>query len=226
VISSNSISNTIDEANTLEDSLPIISTNDHSDYTSYFSFNTIFNDEINNNLTRLPYNTKLSFDQYIDPKDESVVELPSEDIAVKVYGYCVQITHQNNGTALSNDFFDLKIKKLFISNFYNDNKTVKIHDCNNKRSELIYVRDNKVQVVSLKGYTTLKVDKDENVGEHSVPTIQLLKNERIIFSKGTSQVVIKLVPYPPKLKSKEFFGIDEKLLKNVSQPGLFSSFQC
>jgi hypothetical protein len=192
-----------------------VSTKTSKDYSDLFKFSTVFSNDNISKLNDTSYIQDNCYKKYIDIKDETVKELPSEDITVKVDGYCVQVTHQNNGTVLNTEFFDPKLKKFFISNFYKDNKTMKIHDSNIKRSELVYVRDNKIQVVSLKDYSAQKVDRNELIRESKEPTQQLLKNERIVLTKDTSQIIIKLVPYPPKLVTRDFFNVDEKLLKNV-----------
>lgn len=185
------------------------------DKESYFNFNIEFDNTLELQRTNASYLDSLCFDKYIDPKDETMKELPSKEITIDGKGFCAQVIHQNNGTVLESEFFDLKLKKLFISNGYSDDKTVKIHDCNKKREEILYVRDNKVQVVSLAGYEAQKISSNETVETIEGKTTQLIKNERIVFTKGTSQIIIKLVAFPPTLRKNSFFSVDERLLKNI-----------
>jgi hypothetical protein len=159
--------------------------------------------------------TQYDYSHYIDTKDETIKELPVEAIE-EAKGQCFKVIHMNNGVVLSEEHFSPKSKKIFISNFMSNQKTFQVVDCKFKRSELIFIRNKKVYVCQQDGYTTQKVNKLGKVSDKDTPTVTLVSDERIVLTNGTSQIIVKIVPTPPRLKPVSVFDVNERLVKTMA----------
>lgn len=178
-----------------------------------FQFNIHFDEESYVPVTLASYSDKqYDYSNYIDPKDETLKELP-EEIHEEIEGHCLHIVHMNNGVTIEEEHFAPESKRIYVSNEFSDRKTIQIMDSDEYKSELIFVRDRKVFVVGQKGYILQKVDELDNVINIETATVQLIHGERVILSKGTSQIVVSIVKTPPRLLHKNFFDFEDEVVK-------------
>ncbi len=189
-----------------------------------FIFDIKFSEEAFKAITYESYSDeKLDFNDYIDLKDETVKELPTRDIVISKPINSVHIVHMNNGTVLNDKYFDLKFKRLYISNVYDKRNCVQVHDCDKRKDEFIYCRDGKLGVVALDGYKVQKVI-EHNIEDVDLKTTDLNEGERIVLTKGTSQIIVSISKAPPKIQTNRYFNIDDQLLKSVAICWTFALF--
>lgn len=185
-------------------------------YDDDFVFDIKFNEQSFSGNNYVSYaDQNYDYSDYIDLKDETVKELP-EDIFEETEGHFIHIVHMNNGVVLEEEHFDPKNKRIYISQDYSDKKTIQVLDCNSHKNELVFIRDRKVFVVGQEGYSLQKVDKSEVVQNIDSPTVQLINEERVILSKGTSQIVLSIVASPPRIIHNPFMNMDDKLIKTTA----------
>ncbi len=178
-------------------------------------FSIVFNEENYKFSKNISYiNKNLDFSGHIEVGENN---FDDEDI-IEIDGLkkdAVQVVYQNNGTVLECRYFSIYNKrKVFISNFYQDKKTFIVNDSELKRSELFYIKEGNVYILSQENYSIFKVDKDENLEEIYLSSIVLKHNERVILGKGTSQIVIKYSSYPKKIPPHSFIELNQQLIKN------------
>lgn len=187
-----------------------------SSYDDEFSFNIHFNDQEFKPEFFVSYTDQnYDYNEYIDLKDETKKELP-QDIFEENAGHHIHIVHMSNGVVIEEEHFDPKYKRLFISEDFSDKKTLKVLDCKQHRSELVFVRDRKVFVVGQEGYSLHRVDSEDRIENINSPTVQLLNEERVILTKGTSQIVLTIVTSPPNIVHNPFMNMDDKLIKTTA----------
>jgi hypothetical protein len=157
----------------------------------------------------------LDFSSYIDLQNDSIIQLPTAEIHKVNDSKSIHVVHMNNGTCLNDEFFPLNLKRIFLSNSYQGKNYFQVHDSDSSKDEFLYGRDGKVFVVCLPGYSVHKsVNNVLTLLEEK--TIEVNEGERIVLTKGTSQIVIQLSQTPFKIKSNKFFNIEEQLLKSVA----------
>lgn len=187
-----------------------------------FNFSIVFNE---NNYVKKNLHSyaekNMDFTDYIDPKDETVIELPTPEIHTENDSECIHMIHMNNGTVLNERFFSINEKRVFVSSTKDRKNCMKIHDCNFDKFEIVFNRDGKTSVVALDGYELQKVSDDELI-EVNHKTVHLNKSERMVLSKGTSQIIIEIKKTPPGIKHNRFFNTDESLLKSLSVSWAFA----
>lgn len=189
-----------------------------------FSFNIEFDE---NNFKKEQYqsfqNPNLDFSSYIDLKDETIKELPTPEIHKESKTQSVHVVHMNNGTSLNDKFFPIDFKRVFLSNSAGGKNYFQAHDCDSTKEEFLYSRDNTVFVVCLPGYTMHR-SVDNQLVELTDKTISIASGERIVLTKGTSQIVIQLSATPAKIKTNKFFNVEEQMLKSVAISCSFALF--
>lgn len=179
-----------------------------------FSFNTVFDESgYIRKLSASYADSNLDFSGYIDPEDETVTKLPVDNFLEDKQAPAVHLTHMHNGTTLTDKFFELSQKKVFISNSHDKKAFFKVHDWSNTKNELIHNRNGKTVVVKLEGYRFQKANKHGALMNLSAPTTILEEGERVILSNETSQIVVQLEPMPPGLKKDSPLLFNEQLLK-------------
>lgn len=188
---------------------------DESDLEAkFFSFSTVFDESHYEKKNDFSYrNGKFDFSGYIDPEDETLSKLPTDNFLQQTEDESVHIAHVHNGTTLTDRYYPLERKKVFISNKKDGKTFFPAHDWSGQKDELFHNRNGKTIVVRLDGYQFQKVTQDERLIDLSGQTTILNKDERIILSNETSQIVVQLSQRPPSLKKDSPLDIDEKLLK-------------
>lgn len=195
---------------------PVLNLEPRFNHQGEFEFNINFDETKFEPFLMSKYiDTDYDYSHYIDTKDETIKELPVEAIE-ETKGQCFKVIHMNNGVVLSEEHFSPKRKKIFISKTISNEKYFQVVDCKFKRSELIFIRDKKVYVCQQDGYTMQKVNKLGKVVAKETPTVTLVNDERIILTNGTSQIIVKIVPTPPRLKPVSVFDLNEKLVKTMA----------
>ncbi len=159
--------------------------------------------------------TSLDYTNYIDPFDAYYEEgtRSTDSIDTPVEGDCVSIVHQDNGVVLTQEYFPFSANHIYISESLGNKRTLKVHDCGRKKAEIVFIKDGIVQVEKVDGYQFHRVNQNGTLEELDGTHVILRKNERIVLSRGTGQIIIKLDQSPPKLIGTEFFRIEEQLLK-------------
>ncbi|MBD64150.1 MAG: hypothetical protein CME62_03025 [Halobacteriovoraceae bacterium] len=183
----------------------------------FFEFNIKFDEESFTPQSKSLYmDEDFDYSDYVDFKETPKNQLPQAEITEETNGHALHVIYMNNGVVIDESHFNPKYKRIFLSNEYSDKKTFQVADFDKYKNELIFIRDRKVFIVGQTGYILQKVDQDEEVFDCHQPTLQLVAGERVVLTKGTSQIIIKIAPSPPKIKHLEFFDFDEKLLKITS----------
>jgi hypothetical protein len=160
-------------------------------------------------------NPNMDFSSYIDLKDETVKHLPTPEIHKKNSQKSVHVVHMNNGTSLKDSFFPVRLKRIFLSNTHEGKNYFQVHDCKSTKEEFLYARDEKVFVVCLAGYTIHK-SVNNKLEELDEKAVEVKDGERIVLTRGTSQIVVQLSQTPFKIKTNRFFNVEEQLLKSVA----------
>lgn len=180
-------------------------------------FSTIFNEESFEPRTEVPFlNKEYDFSEYIDPSDETIQKLPSKDITVPSKGMSIQIIHMNNGVVLNEQYFPMSEKRIYLSRKGTGKKTFQVHDLEDVTKEFIYIKNGHAFVDSLEGFKFQKYHPEVGLVDVDDNTYELeYENERLIFTKGTSQVIVRMTSTPPKLTGVDFFTVDDMLVKCV-----------
>ena len=154
-------------------------------------------------------------EDYIELRDETEKIIPSPDIVVEKQGLSLHIVHMNNGAVLDEGFYSTKIKRLYVSDDLTRKKIFKAHDCGFKKQELVFMKDEQVSVVNMPNYTMTKVSNGKTFSVDA-QSCQLLPDERVVLTKGTSQIVLRLSSAVPRVKSGQSFMMDEDLLRSLA----------
>lgn len=181
---------------------------------SFFSFETVFDESHYQKTNDFSYkNGKFDFSGYIDPEDETIKKLPTDNFAKFTEEEAVHIAHVHNGTTLTDRFYPMERKKVYISNKKDGKGFFPAHDWSGQKDELFHNRNGKTIVVRLQGYQFQKVTQDERLIDLSGQTTILNKDERVVLSNQTSQIVVQIGQRPPTLKKDSPLDLDEKLIK-------------
>ena len=206
----------------LEKSVAKVDVSDHSnvDYEvndGTMVFNTLFKEEKFKPIFEIPFlEDSYQFIDYIDPDDETVVHLPETDIAKENKGKSVHITHLNNGVVLNEQFFSMELKRLSLSRNKSSTKSFQVHDLEERFTEFIFIQNNKVFIDEISGFEFQKYHPESGldlVEDHSYELEY--ENERVVFTKGTSQIIVRITDTPPELESGNLFDLDDLLIKCV-----------
>lgn len=155
------------------------------------------------------------YSQYIDLKDETVKELPSAEIHQNTDAKSFHITHMNNGVVISDGYYSTNYNLIFMSDSSSKNNCVQIHDCGAKKFEFINSSSDGAKISKIGGYSLKKI-LHNNVIDIDNPSAELLDGQKLVLSKGTSQIFVEFSATPPKIKTNRFFNIDEELLRAVA----------
>ena len=182
-----------------------------------FNFSTVFTEENAeivqpDSLETVQFNTDL----YIDPTDETVSELPSEDIEIESLDYSVEVKHQHNGVLLSHSYVSLSNDTIYLSNLKEGSNTIKIHDCELKKIKVIAREGDKHQVFPVEGYEIIIKNEQGIQSLDSMTPVMLEENSTVILKKGLSQVSFRISPSPNLIRRQPIFAVNEELTKKVA----------
>lgn len=180
---------------------------------SFFDFSILFDESSYKSENNFSYAKDLDYSGYVDPEDETIEKLPIDNFTKESDELAVHVAHIHNGTTLTDRYFELEQKKVFISNKKSNKRTFQAHDWINSKNEFIHNRNGKTIIAKLDGYSFKKVDANERVVDLSANTVILGEGERIVLSNGTSQIVVKLDKQPPTLRKDSPLELDDKLIK-------------
>lgn len=192
----------------------------NDDYDSFFKFNITFDEDHFEKKSHTNYEDKnFDYSGYIDLEDETENKVPTPEILVEKDGDSVHVTHMNNGIVLGEKYFPMSAKRIFVSNQHESSTFMKIHDCGVDRNELFYSKDGRIFVVRLDDFAAYKMLGDKFI-EVDRKTIEL--DQKIIFIKGLTQIIIEPAKMPPGMKKKGFFDVDDQLIKYLVCCWLFT----
>ena len=181
-----------------------------------FVFNIDFIEEDIDRLRPFPLNAvTFNTDLYIDPEDETVIELPSEDIEIESLDNSILITHQHNGVLLGSKYVRLDQKDIYLSNIKENRSTVKIHDCGTSKHKIISNIEGELHVDNLEGYEAFYEFEEQY---QKIDDIQILLEAQkpVILKRGLSQIGFEVVPSPNEIRSQGVININEPMLKKVA----------
>lgn len=165
----------------------------------------------------------LDFSSYIDPEDETIEQEPSRPLVEENEGYSLHVIHMNNGTVLEEKFFSAKFKRVYLSDSFGKKNYFKAHDCELDKSELAFIKGNYVSAVKQPGFRMAKL-ANKKVYDIKEQTLQILPGEKIILTKGTSQIIMQLSKATPTVRPQNYFDFDEDLLKSIAYAWVFAAF--
>ena len=188
-------------------------------------FNTVFNESNFKPSYNAPFlNQNFDYSDYIDPEDETVVHLPESDIAKEVKGKSVQIIHLNNGIVLNEQFFPMDVKRVSLSRNTAGKKKFQVHDLQDINTEFIYIQNNKVFIDEVSGFNFQKYHPESGLVDVDDHSYELeYQNERVVFTKGTSQILVRITDTPPELESGNIFDVDDFLVKCIAALWIFTA---
>lgn len=188
-----------------------------------FKFNITFDDSTYNELAIRPYeNEYLDFSDYIDTKDETVKELPVPDVHKTSKTKSVHVSYMNNGVVLNDRYFeDTRIKRVFLSKSYNKKNYIQAFDIDKDKKEFIFYRNKKISILVPEGFKAQK-GFGTDIFDIDTATLELNEGERIILSRGTTQIIVQFTVTPPSLKSNRFFNVDDLMLKSMASAWAFA----
>lgn len=165
----------------------------------------------------------LDFSSYIDPFDETVEIAPQPELTKAKKGFSVHIVHMDNGTVLGEKFFSSKNKRLYLSEKVEKKNFFQVHNIGHDKQEIAFIKGDHVSIVAINGFRMVKSARSQSL-EIEEKSVQLLSGEKIILTKGTSQLVIQLAPAIPLVKDANYFDFDEEMLKSVAYAWIFALF--
>ncbi len=178
------------------------------------NFNTIFDEDEFGAKSEVPFIKPLiDYSNFIDPEDETVIKLPTPEVIKKNDKKAIQIIHMNNGVVLNEQTFSLDLKRIYLRRGRSDKRSFQVHDLNEKSIELVYIKQKKVYIDCLKGYVFQNYHPDLGLLNIDKKTYLLeLESERVVFTKGTGQVFIRIVNAPPVINNIASAQTDDLLI--------------
>ncbi len=187
-----------------------------------FKFNIVFDDDPADGNEFFGFEG-LDFSDYVDTEDDSVNKLPTPEIHQTEDSNSIHISFLNNGTLLREKYFALDTKCIFLSSSYNGRNYFQVEDSAQNKAEIAYLRGGQLSVVCPDGYKAVK-----KVGNNVYPVgqkiIDLGSEEKLVLTKGSSQILIEVTATPPHIKANRYFNVDEKLLKSIATSWIFALF--
>lgn len=181
-----------------------------------FSFDIKFANVVVNQKPFQKYDdTTWDYNSYIELWDESVKRLPVPEIHKEKNTKSIHIVHTNNGTVLNEEYFATKQKRIFMTCNSSSKNYMQIHDCGSSKLEFIFNKGETPFVSIVDGYNVHRVC-NEQVMDINESSVQLNEGQKIVLTKGTSQVIVQLSDTPPTIKTNRFFNVENDLLKSVA----------
>ena len=180
------------------------------------NFNIVFDKvEVSINQSESYADKSLSFKDYINLEDDSIVKVPTPDIHKKSNSQSIHAVYMNNGTTLNEKYFSLSQKRIFLSNRIDRKNYFTAFDAASSKDEFIFIKDNAFYVVTPVGHSVHKSIGDEFI-QLEENTNRLLFGEKLIFTKDESQIVLSICETPAKIKKAQIFDVEDKLLKTLA----------
>ncbi|WP_417334909.1 FHA domain-containing protein [Halobacteriovorax marinus] len=159
---------------------------------------------------------ELNLVENIDPKSYVEVNETKEflPIARKNDAKAVQITVLSMGVALSIDYFPLKNGDIRVSAHDRKKDTFQLPSFDSEENiPFLSISDSNIKIKEIDGHNCTSLLTNEEVSNN-----YSLKNDEIIsYTKGTTQVLIKIADAPPHLRSTPFFGRDRDFQKQTAK---------
>lgn len=165
----------------------------------------------------------LDFSDYIDPLDETVGVEPLPDLIKPKKGFSIHFIQMDNGTTLDEKFFASNHKRIYISETLERKNFFKAHGTGFDKQEIAFVKGDHVSVVGLKGFRMAKIAHSKAL-EINTKTAQLLPGEKIILTKDTTQIIVRLADAVPLVKDANYFNFDDDMLKSIAYAWVFALF--
>ena len=187
-----------------------------SNKNSVYQFRTKFDTQDFRPVTNEKYSSKdYTYSNYIElnqdiylNEDNSPVEIPSEDSAIK-------LIYMENGVVLNERYFKRNIKKIFISNIHDRKNYFQVHNFNKSKGHLIFSRNGNISIHRQNGFHFHKSIIKGKFNKIEEDFTHLNDGDRIILTRGTTQIIIKKDNFPPTLKKEKFFKVDSELSKYI-----------
>ncbi|MCF8058373.1 MAG: AgmX/PglI C-terminal domain-containing protein [Bacteriovoracaceae bacterium] len=158
--------------------------------------------------------SKLSFDDYIDPEDEREIS----PIARSKDELAVEVTILVNGNVLSIDYLPLKNGTTYVSNLGRHKNTICLPCLTEEdRIPFIEIDGTNITLQKLPTFNAFNRETGEENLFKSKESQSLMKKDVISYHYKTVQVIVRLAEAPPSLKAAPFFGQDRAFQKEASK---------
>lgn len=181
-----------------------------------FEFSINFDESGFKPVTSALYNDKsYSYDNYIEFGEDSLIDQDDNILALEIENPALHVIYMNNGVVLSEEYYDSKVKKIYISNCNESHNTFKVHECTLEKDNLSYIDGGKIMVNRQEGFDFHRSVVNGKLECIDHDFIELHTGEKVIFTKGSTQVILKKATTPPLLKKDKLFKINHEVAKYV-----------
>lgn len=184
------------------------------DYDDAFEFNTKFDESGFNPTTNTRYNDhSYSYENYVELEDDRLLDEDGGSIALESEDHALHVVYMNNGVVLNEDYFNFNTRKIYISNTVENKSTFKVQEVHSSKANLSYIRDGVVMVNRQDGFLFHRTVIENKMEELDQDFVELHEGEKIILTKGSTQVILRKTMMPPQLITDKALRINPELAR-------------